>query len=568
MPTVPIAERQVGVAARPTVRVESNAPIEAFGGGQGLESSLSAGQRLASASQDIIIKEKQRADDARVKEAYSKLVRAEQDLLLNPKTGAYTKKGKDAFTVPDEYSVQFDKIAGDIESELSSDSQRQMFNEIKMQRKTSFDGDLKQHLSKEAQIYEKQVNESALSATFDEAVLNYKSPEKVAGSLNIQEGIIRDMGEKQGMAPEVIEQMVSEQKAKTHAGVIERFLSNGEDMAASEYFKANKDSITDGETRMRIEKALEDGSLRGESQRQSDAIMSQGLSMTKALEEVKKIEDPKLRDLVQDRVRGEFALKRAAERDATEQNHISALNILDKNGGNIDEVMKRREWQSFSQAERAGLMNYARNKKEGRDSDTDFELYYRLRRMAVDDPNKFKEEILPQYVNSLGKSERETLTDIQMKLRSGDGAVKKTLDGFRSDDSIVDDALRTAGINPNAKAGSNDASKVSLFRRKVDEEILRRQEATGKKVTNKDTQEIVDNLMIEGTTKKNLFWFDTKKRAFELTPEDEAFEIKSDQVPASERSKIEDVLRRRNMPLTEENILKLYGAKLRKLRNG
>jgi hypothetical protein len=569
MPIVPVAERQVGEAGLPQVRVQGSAPIEAFGGGQGMANAAQATNRLLDVGTEIALKEKQRADDTRVKEAYASLVKAEQDMLLNPKSGAYTRKGKDAFGVPDEFGEQFDKTADDISAGLADEDQRAMFNQIRMQRRTQFDGDLKQHLAKEAQVYEKQVTDSALSAAMDEAVVNYKNPERVAQSLKDQEALVRDYWGKQGAANEVIEQKVREQASVAHASIIERFINNDEDMAAAEYFKANKDFITDGETRVRIEKALEDGSLRGESQRQSDAIMSQGLSMTKALEEVKKIEDPKLRDLVQDRLRGDYALKEAARRDALEKSHINSLNILDQSGGDIDQVMRRPEWRGFSQSERTGLMAYARSKKEGRDIDTDFSLYYGLRQMAVDDPNDFKSVNLadPKYLNSLNKTDRETMVDLQMKMRNGDGAIKSTLDGFRSDDSIVNDALKSMDINPNAKAGSRDAERAALFRRKVDEEIQRRQEATGKKATNKDTQEIADMFSIEGITKKNTFWFDEKKRFFEVTPDNSEFEIKSDTIPQSDRAKIEDALRRRNMPITEENILKLYGTKLRKLKS-
>jgi hypothetical protein len=93
MPTVPRYEQRVGQAALPNARVSTNAPIEAFGGGQGLQQVAQAAQETL----EIVRKEREKADQLAVLEADTKAARLKTSLFFDPKTGAMTRKGKDAF---------------------------------------------------------------------------------------------------------------------------------------------------------------------------------------------------------------------------------------------------------------------------------------------------------------------------------------------------------------------------------------------------------------------------------------------------------------------------------------
>ena len=69
-------------------------------------------------------------------------------------------------------------------------------------------------------------------------------------------------------------------------------------------------------------------------------------------------------------------------------------------------------------------------------------------------------------------------------------------------------------------------------------------------------------------TKKRLLWFDQKKQVFDLRPGDEV-SIEFDDVPDSERAKIEQALVRAGITPTEEEITRKYAAMLsRRLANG
>jgi hypothetical protein len=72
--------------------------------------------------------------------------------------------------------------------------------------------------------------------------------------------------------------------------------------------------------------------------------------------------------------------------------------------------------------------------------------------------------------------------------------------------------------------------------------------------------------MVETITDEG-FFFDTKKRVFELGAQDRP-QIRFDDVPKRDVDEINAVLRNMNIPATEENVLRMYSEKLNALRGG
>ncbi len=385
------------------------------------------------------------------------------------------------------------------------------------------------------------------------------NPGKVDSAIKNQEAIIIDRANREGRSPEWVKEQVGDAQSKTHSSVIQRMLANGQDMAASEYYKSIKDQIGGGEV-TQVEKSLEEGTLRGQSQRESDKIVGSTKDLTSALDQARKIEDPKLRDETTSRVKDFFTTKRLAENEAKETDYVGATNIIEKTK-NFDNVPPNL-LVKMTPAERTSLRNYADNLREGKKPVTNWDDFYNLRTMASSNSTKtkFMQTNLMEYRPSLADSEFKELANLQAQLRNGDEKAEKTLDGYRTDAQIVDGALTSAGFDATPKQGTDDAKKVNQFRRKVDERIAQHQQNTGKKATNEEVQSIVDTMMVEGVSEKGWIW-DTKKRLFELNP-GESIEIGVDDVPPAEKAKIESALKKNGMPVTSENIVKLFSKKI------
>jgi uncharacterized protein (DUF2249 family) len=561
--TIPRYEPQAQQEQSPNARFTADPSREAFGGGQSAE-------KLTNASTDLaktILDEKRKADEIVVTDFNTKLTQLKNNLIYDPQTGLMTRKGKDAFSAPEEYHQRFDKEADKLQEGLSSDYQRNLAARARESQKSDLDTAIQRHVFNESKTFEEETTTAALQAGQDDAVLNYHDPNKLQNALDGIKGTLYRWADRNGIPQnsDILKQKLEDMVSKTHTGVIERMLANGEDLKAKGYYDQNKSEVS-GKDATLLEKALEEGAIRGESQRKTDEIMSKGLSMSQALEESKKVEDPKLRDALRDRIHQEFTLKEAALRDAQEKNHIQALNVIDQTKS-IDKVQSSPMWQSFSQAERTGLISYARAKAEGVQPVTSWDDYYNLKSMASAPATRdeFVKTNLMEYRPKLADSEFKQLVDLQTSLRNGDNKASQHLDGIRSDMDIVNSVLADAGVNTKAKPGTDAAKKANLFRSKVDAEVMKLQERSGKKATNEDIKRISDNLIIEGQTDDGIFGsglFVGKKRLFEVNPETDKFVIQAKDVPASERAKIESALRRHGQKVTDENILMLYKKKI------
>jgi len=79
--------------------------------------------------------------------------------------------------------------------------------------------------------------------------------------------------------------------------------------------------------------------------------------------------------------------------------------------------------------------------------------------------------------------------------------------------------------------------------------------ANGKKPGSKEMKAIADQLMIEGITEKNTFWFDTRKRVYQLERNESFVDI---EVPESDKNIIEAELKKRGKPVSDAVIRDLY----------
>lgn len=572
---VPRYEPQVGMSKEPNVQVTQSAPLSSFGGGQGLAQVGGELSKLGDTVAKVHDQERQMANQMVVDEFNSKLTQAKNKLIFDPENGLMARRGKDAFGAPEEFDERYKKEVEGLQGMLSNDEQRFMAQKLINNHKDDLDGNIQRHVFGETKRYDDESTKASIDAAKDDAVYNFQMPGKVQESLKAQHDLIVRYGQRNGLSEQdpQLQAMLKDAVAKTHSGVIDRMLATGDDLKAQHYFDQIKGDIHDKETLVGLEKALEEGSIRGESQRLTEKFMA-GHSMAQALEAAKNIENPKLKDATRDRIQREFALQETARRDSQEKYHMKALNILDQSKGDIDLVMKDPSWRSLDQGARDGLMRYARLKAEGGSPSTDWNEFYNLKTLASvpDTRQKFLQTNLMEYRNKMADPEFKQLIDLQTSLRKGDGKAASHLDGFRSDQEIVNSVLADAGFDLRAKPGTDEVKAVNLFKAAVDKEVMKAQQRSGKKVTNDEIKRIADNLMVQGRTDDGIFgsgYFASKKRIFEIDPNvDQKFVIEVSSIPRDEKQKIETALKKHGLQINEQNILQLYKRKIGGLTNG
>lgn len=554
MPTVPIARREVLPAELPGARITAQPTAEAFGASQG-RGLMKVGEAVSR----VIERERLAADQIAVLEAERQLGETENALLYDPERGVLNRKGRNAFGAPEETLTAFDERIREIENGLTNDRQRLAFRRSAVRRRLDLDRTVQRHVAAEIQRYDLEQTNAFVSTETSAAIAAAGDAERVGLGIARTRAALADFANRHGLPREWVEQRAGEAVGRIHTGVIERLLAQGADRAAEQYFKATRAEIP-GTELARIEKALEEGSLRGESQRRADAIVAKHDDLGGAIEAAKRITDPKLRDAVEQRVRDHFRIKDEIERDLRERTFRTAANALEASRGDLS-VIAPGDWVRLDVEQRRALETRSRQLREGVEPVTNWDRYYALLSLAAEPATlrQFTSIDLMRYRHELADTEFKELVAKQAALRQGKN-VDEALDGYRTTKQIVDDALAAIGIDPTPKQGTKHAERVNAFRRAVDERILDLQDRTGKKATTQDVQAIVDTLIVRGRIPGSGILWDTRKRLFELEP-GEAFDVEVDEIPPAERRKIEEALRRHNRPVTPEAIVELFKLK-------
>lgn len=569
MPTVPQAPDEMLPQALPGPRASTDAAnITAFGGyDRFTPNPFHAAQGLSEDVIQMAEQERAKADDVATTAAHTQLLNLKNTLLYDPQNGAYTKKGQDAFSVPDVYGQKFQDGADEIGNGLHNDQQKAVFDKMRQTYSAEFHGEIDRHVFQQAQQFDKDTFSNGLEAAQKDAVLNYQNPGKVDQSIAVQQSLLDSFASRNGIAPtsDQYKNMQSDIASKTHEGVISRMIDNGQDAVAKNYFDSVKDDLNTP-TLLHTEKLVEEGSLRGQSQRLVDSMMDRNLSATDAMSEMRDISEPKLRDEVSARYRSQLAEQKALQSDQQNQQFQQLAQTVEQTK-NTDSI-PRDQWLSLTLSDREALDKRADQLRRGVQPETNWNEYYNLKTQAADPKlqNDFMKENLMKYRTDMADTQFNELINLQTSLHKQDGKADPLLNGFTTNQEVVNDSLKAMGVNPTAKPGSDGATQVNQFRQMVDQQIINHQQTTGKKASTQEVQGIVDTLSQKVIKDRGWFW-NTNARVYELPPGSN-FEVDPKEIPRSDRIQIEDALKRNNLPVTDKSVTDLYQRKLQGTVNG
>lgn len=487
MPRVPTLSRQVGPRALPDTR-QSFVP-----------SAASFGANLAGDVQQVALQLYERkqaaSDDAALLEFDNGLAQWEHTRLHDPNAGVLnTVKGKDALDLSNTLGEEYDTVSSEAIGKLLP-RQQAAAQRLALRRREGIISTLDTYGSREGDAYEQAQVESSLKTSVQLGIANATDPVRLKTELDRQQMIVGMAAEKRGLPPEVRDQQIADLRTATVGGAIDQLLAVGRDQAAQALFDATKDGLT-GDKLAGIERALEEGNLRGEGQRQSDRIMATAKTLGDAREAVKAIDNPKLRDEVQQRVEHEWALNSRQQQDAEEQTLITAYNLVESGGL---KAIPPATWTTLSGGARSSLRAYAKQLAEGSRPTvkTDYETLYALIRQSAEDPEAFAKQPLLSYKHKLSDGDFEQLAHAQAAVISGGkkGSAAQ-LDDYRTELQTVDQVLGQSGIDPNPpKTKGDDAAKVAWLRGQIASEVRRVQDVTKKKVTNDELEAITRRLL-------------------------------------------------------------------------
>jgi hypothetical protein len=496
------------------------------------------------------------ADETAVLDASTKLKAHAQDLTQQ----AQEKTGLDAMASQAPITEDFGKFAGTLEAGLKTDRQRLAFARVKANEALGLDINLKRHSYQEQQNYSKDVLKATVETSVNAAIFNALDPPRAGREIQNAVGAIQMLGPKLGLLPDQITAMSSAATSDAHVGIVNRLLAVDKAQAAKAYFEEAKSQIN-GDALAGVEKALELGTTRGESQKQADTILLAGGTPAEQRAKVREITDPALRDAVQERVEHNIAVTEKQARDGEEDATRQAYAIIDKTGSFSaipTDLLSRLPGDA-----RPGLRNYARARAKGEPVETDLSIYYGLLQQAGDNPTDFVKVNLLAKRSQLDDSDFKQLAHLQLSIRNDDrAATEKVLSAVMTRSQIFTEGISDAFIVP-------DTPEANALHRELDRRVEQWQTDTGKPASNEQVQAVMDTLVQQvvltpATPATGGLW------GFGMTPGQAAkikrgMDLTVDDIPAADRARVEASLRAAQQPVTPDSIVNWYLRAKRKM---
>lgn len=535
MPQVPLLSQRVQTSQIQAPKIGGQYPgldLQALGdmGGRG-----DATNRLLSAGQVIAEKYKKEADDLRTTEAYTEALKKKQELLYDQNKGALNKLGKDSFQVLDTHTKEFDDYTQKISEGLSNDTQKQIFKGMKDKLSMDFNEDLNRHTFKERKRYDDEQTKSAIDVTRNEALLSYDNPKKVVESMALQEAMIVEHAKRNGMPEEWVKSSVAEAKSKTHSEIIKRMVNQGNDLSASSYFDKNKNSMT-GEDVSRLEGVLEEGSARGKSQRITDHIIKNYSTLEAAREYVRGIDDPKLRDLVDDRVKMEFNMMDKQDKQYRESSFMDASNLLEQNK-DINSIPVE-QWNTLTPSQRSALRTLEKQINGAEKPKHSDEVYLKYIGMPQNELANISEaEIIEKIRPNVGESYYKEIVHKWNKVKEaaagGRGSkADKEAKSIYGDMGLILNAAKAAKIvgedDTVGKLKGDQAKTFRDFSERVDDAFTAYFHENGKNPSDEQKKKIINEMVMKKVFVKksflgvDAFKSDIEKPVFTLNQEEVA----------------------------------------------
>lgn len=479
MPTVPYGSQQ-RVTPDPLPNARLNPSTQGAFAPRPVGPDLSGVTQVATQQmrieQRIRMEEKLKADQIATTHAYSALTTGTNDILHGP-DGVLNRQGQDAFTADQDAYDRYGKHVADIRETLGNDDQKAIFDKMVLNEWSAVDNQVQSHIARQRKVYDAQGTDALVTAKRNEAIQSSSNPEIVDASIAVQQAAIADHLKRNGAPPEEIKNATAQAASTTRLGVLETLLNSEKDLMAAAYFDKYRGEFV-GKDLQQAERLTQAGSIRGESQRQADAIVKRAPTLSDAITAAQSIEEPRVRDETEQRIRRHFADVAADQRQERQQAFEQAGAILEKTG-DFDKIplatrMKLTPEENGALQRREDQIRHPKTR-------TDWETYNSLMNMtAISDVTReqFAHTNLMQYRDKLGDTEFKQLLNIQRSMgtkgaKPDDAALKRAVTRAETDAHFYRRKAEAAAISGDKEAQAT----YERYATEADLEVVRANDA-------------------------------------------------------------------------------------------
>ena len=587
MPTAPMGQRQVMDQAAPGVRVQAAPTSRTYGDG--------IGDTVTNASVRMYDLQTRSSDHAAVVEAETR-ANAEQ---LRIQQDVSNMKGKEASNAPQYAQEEWGNVHEDILGSLANDRQKAMYNSISLEKGNIINRGALQHFNQEDAQYQNDTYKANLSSSVDVARANAESPVAVGFEKDLQKMRIDENAAKYGYSgtPQH-DQELTGMMSTTNKAVLTGLLDKGQDLRATAYYdsimKQEKASPTKlqftASDRDTVDKALQEGSTRGQSRRVVDDLVGKGIDTSderKArLDELKTMADSgkisdKSYDLSRQRLEHEFGNADQLQNQVKDERFKSAVAGIDaqvKAGNTLParDLVRPTDYAEMSIPERNTLGAYVDHLRNPGKIVTDLKTWADVNSMLDPDLAKLSVSDITAISMKLDDGNRDQLmTRWNGVINAKNGKKDQKFERLQSNEKILQNALDLSGyFDPGIPINKMSEEKQRV-RNLIENDAAKALDAipsgSPSEVIQKTMQGVVDrNIKNKYRVDPGLFRFDKDVPAAiigDYKDKARSIRIPLTDIPTDRQNALKGALKSSGMPTTQQNIEELE-AKSRMKKQG
>lgn len=465
------------------------------------------------------------ANDLRVNDAMNKVVAARLHYTHDKTDGFINRLGETAIqpdaqgrSLEDVYNEKFGNEITSIAAGLGNDAQRTAFGANVGQVVNQFHSNLQTHLSQEGQRYEMGVRKSTITLAQNAALKEWDQPDKIAASRN---AITQAIASDKSLSPEQRAIETINQLSPMHGAVVATAMEKNKLDFAAQYLQVF-DAEMAPDTKMRLQKALDVGTTRVRVQAFGDSIMESKLPMEDALKLAREGFTGEERDQAVKELHNRYQeadiaqtnkakdLGKQAWSSVMSTGRLSNLQIAALTDTAPEELRQIRDWQDQKRRQAKAEAEGGSAAKEG--------AYYGLRRLAMDDAQKFANLDLSKSEPYLSKGDYRHLIEVQASIGKADAKAMESQRTIRNTLGTIRAEVTAIGIDLTPKEGTPAARETALFMDALTRSLDDATKAKGAALTPEEGKRVGMGLLREGVEQgSGLFgMFTTKKRGYQI----------------------------------------------------
>jgi len=583
MPRAPELQRQVVDAPAPNVRVGAAPTSETYGG--------QIGDTVSHAAVRMYDLQTRSSDHARVVEAETK-ANAEQ---LRIQQAVLNMKGKEAANAPQYAQEEWNKVHQDILGTLANDRQRAMYHSIGLAKGEMINRGALSHFNQEDERFQQETFKADIQSSIDVARANAESPTAVAFEKDMQAQRIDEHAAKFGYAgtPQHDAALIGV-RSTTNREVIHGLLEKGQDLRANAYYTALLKQEHASPTQLQltapdrdiVEKAIFEGSTRGESRRQTQDILTKiGIETPDqrrdAIGAARAITNDKVSDATVQRLEHEFSVFDQRKSEDYSQGYLQASKIIEDQGlkqprAGVRDLIPVPMWNSLTPEDQHNLELHLDRIRKPEDHPHDPKTWFDFQSLTDVQLAKVKpEKLMGTYLNHFdGTHYDRALAEWNAARNKVDKGDKdpKFISALTPREEIMNAWVNSGIVDnsiPRGKWTKEDETNYNRF----ESQAARALSALPKDAKPEEIQKVLKGLADAQLKQKYTVdpgIFSRNKQVPAIGMEDikdaRSIRIPLKEIPAPEQDTIKGLLRSGGKPITNDKIERIYA--LRKLQQG